>query len=110
MRRRVIGIVQDAPDRACTSPALQAAAEADVHLHRRMQLGVRPNNDGVDVMVAQHVAGTNDHDEGSISRFDGWVSNDDANHGQGEAGAGLDALSLSAAPACRPPSMPIAKT
>jgi hypothetical protein len=57
---------------------LRAAAKTNVHLHRRLRLGVRPGNDVADIVIAQHVARTDDHDGLHLELLPS-ESNDDAN-------------------------------
>jgi hypothetical protein len=53
--------VQDVPDRAGAQTALHDAAEAIVDLRCRVQLDLGSYDDISDVVIADDVAGTNDH-------------------------------------------------
>jgi len=61
--------VQDLSDRTGTEPALNDAAEAIVDLRGRAQLNVGRADDIADVVIADHITGTDDHVR-NVARFD----------------------------------------
>jgi hypothetical protein len=62
--------VHDLADGAGTPPALRAATEAAIHLPARDRPVLCRIDGGADIVVAEHVAGTDDHGRG---KSPGWL-------------------------------------
>jgi hypothetical protein len=82
-RAGVERLVHDLADGASTPPALRAASEATVDLPARDRLFVRRADGGADIVVAEYVAGTDDHRKDA--RFPADWRNDEYDMGSGFA-------------------------